>query len=348
METTLLIVLPIAAAVALWIFPWASAKAAAAFALLIALGELALWIGVVLNFDFAFQGLQGEADRTWFADLDVSYRVGLYDYSLWLVGLTVVVTAAAVGYGFWVGRERPGVYLSLLLFLEGATIGVFTAQDLVLFYVFWEAMLIPLYVLIGVWGGPGRLGATFKFVAYTIAGSLLMLVAIIAAGLGAGTFDMTQLVGQGTSTWIFLGFAIAFAVKAPLWPFHGWLPDAYRESPPEVAAVLSGVISKAGAYGFLAIAIPFYPGPASDWRTPCARPLVDRARLRLAARLPCARRARGDRVLEPGADEPDPDRDLRGQLVRLHGRAAPDGQPRPHLGGALPPGRGDRAPHDHR
>jgi len=95
-----------------------------------------------------------------------------------------------------------------------------------------------------------------------------MLVAIIAAGLGAGTFDMTQLAGQGTSTWIFLGFAVAFAVKAPLFPFHGWLPDAYRESPPEVSAVLSGVISKAGAYGFLAIAIPFYPGPAEDWRTP--------------------------------------------------------------------------------
>ncbi len=268
METTLLIFLPIGAAVALWIVPWASTKAAAGFALLVALAELALWVGIALNFDFALPGLQGEADTVWFADLDVSYRVGLYDYSLWLVGLTVVVTTAAVGYGFWVGRERPGVYLSLLLFLEGATIGVFTAQDLVLFYVFWEAMLIPLYVLIGVWGGPGRLGATFKFVAYTIAGSLFMLVAIIAAGLDAGTFDMTQLAGQGTSTWIFLGFAIAFAVKAPLFPFHGWLPDAYRESPPEVSAVLSGVISKAGAYGFLAIAIPFYPGPAEDWRTP--------------------------------------------------------------------------------
>jgi NADH-quinone oxidoreductase subunit M len=156
----------------------------------------------------------------------------------------------------------------LLLFLEGATVGVFASQDLLLFYVFWEAMLIPLYVLIGVWGGPGRLGATYKFVAYTVAGSLLMLVAIIAAGLDAGTFDMTDLVGTGTSTWIFLGFAAAFAVKAPLWPFHGWLPDAYRESPAEVAAVLSGVISKTAAYGFLAIAIPFYPGPADDWRTP--------------------------------------------------------------------------------
>ncbi len=216
--------------------PWGSSRSAGGFALLVALGVLALWVGTALNFDFGATGLQEEADVTWFADLDVSYKVGLYDYSLWLVGLTAVVTAAAVGYGFWAGRERLGVYLSLLLFLEGATIGVFAAQDLLLFYVFWEAMLIPLYVLIGVWGGPGRLGATYKFVAYTIAGSLLMLVAIIAAGLGAETFDMTELVGQGTSTWIFLGFVAAFAVKAPLWPFHGWLPDTYRESPPEVAA----------------------------------------------------------------------------------------------------------------
>ena len=267
METTVLILLPIAGAVALWFAPWLSARAAGGFALLVALAELAFWVGTALNFDFSQTAVQGGADQVWFADLDVSYKVGLFDFSLWLVGLTVVVTAAAVGYGFWVGRERPGVYLSLLLFLEGATIGVFTAQDLVLFYVFWEAMLIPLYILIGVWGGPGRLGATVKFVVYTMAGSLLMLVAIIAAGLQAGTFDMAAL-GEGTSTWIFLGFAAAFAVKAPLWPFHGWLPDAYRESPPEVAAVLSGVISKTAAYGFLAIAVPFYPGAVEDWRTP--------------------------------------------------------------------------------
>ena len=268
MITTILILLPIAAAVAIWITPWSSPRSAGGLALLAALAELALWVGTALNFDFGASGLQHEADVTWFADLDVSYKVGLYDYSLWLVGLTAVVTAAVVGYGLWVGRERLGVYLSLLLFLEGATIGVFAAQDLVLFYVFWEAMLIPLYVLIGVWGGPGRLGATVKFVVYTMAGSLLMLVAIIAAGLQAGTFDMTSAAGRGSSTWIFLGFAAAFAVKAPLFPFHGWLPDAYRESPPEVAAVLSGVISKTAAYGFLAIAIPFYPGPAEDWRVP--------------------------------------------------------------------------------
>jgi NADH-quinone oxidoreductase subunit M len=268
LTTTILILLPIAGAVLLWVVPWATPKAAGGFALLVALAELALWIGTALNFDFGATGLQNEADRTWFADLDVAYKVGLYDYTLWLVGLTVVVTAAAVGYGFWSGRERMAVYLSLLLFLEGATVGVFAAQDLILFYVFWEAMLIPLYVLIGVWGGAGRLGATYKFVAYTMAGSLLMLVAIVAAGLGADTFDLAELAGQGTSTWIFLGFAIAFAVKAPLWPFHGWLPDAYRESPAEVAGVLSGVISKTAAYGFLAIAVPLYPGPAEDWRTP--------------------------------------------------------------------------------
>ena len=179
--TTILIVLPLAAAVALWVTPWGSSRAAGGFALLIALAELAFWVGTALNFDFGAAGLQEEADVSWFADLDVAYKVGLYDYSLWLVGLTALVTAAAIGYGLWVGRERLGVYLSLLLFLEGATIGVFAAQDLILFYVFWEAMLIPLYVLIGVWGGPGRLGATYKFVAYTVAGSLLMLVAIVAA-----------------------------------------------------------------------------------------------------------------------------------------------------------------------
>jgi NADH-quinone oxidoreductase subunit M len=268
MTTTVLILLPLVGAVGLWLVPWTSARTAGGFAVLVALGELALWVGTALNFQFGPRPvLQFDAEQVWFADLGVSYHVGLRDYSLWLVGLTAVVTAAAVGYGFWSGRNRSGAYLSLLLFLEGATVGVFTAQDLLLFYVFWEAMLIPLYVLIGVWGGPGRLGATFKFVAYTMAGSLLMLVAIIAAGLGAGTFDMAQLRGS-ESVWIFLGFAAAFAVKAPLWPFHGWLPDAYRESTPEVAAVLSGVISKAAAYGFLAIALPFYPAAAEDWRVP--------------------------------------------------------------------------------
>jgi NADH-quinone oxidoreductase subunit M len=267
MVTTALIVVPLAGALWVWITPWKNTRGPGGLALLIALAELALWVGTLANFDFGQQRLQFETDVVWFDDLGVSYTVGLFDFSLWLVGLTVLVSAAAIGYGFWAGRERPAAYLGLLLFLEGAVVGIFTAQDLLLFYVFWEAMLIPLYVLIGVWGGPGRLGATVKFVVYTMAGSLLMLVAIIAAGLSAGSFAFASL-GENQSVWIFLGFAAAFAVKAPLWPFHGWLPDAYRESPPEVAAVLSGVVSKAAAYGFLAIAIPFFPGAVSDWRVP--------------------------------------------------------------------------------
>src|SRR5213079_2238093 len=128
-------------------------------------------------------------------------------------------------------------------------------------------MLIPLYVLVGVWGGPGRFGATLKFVIYTMAGSLLMLASVVVYGLSEGTFDLTK-IGTSNSTWIFLGFAAAFAIKAPLFPLHGWLPDAYRESSPEVAAVLSGVVSKAAAYGFLRIAVTKFPGPAHDFRVP--------------------------------------------------------------------------------
>src|SRR3954447_1181307 len=181
--TTALILVPIGGALWVWLTPWKNSRGPGGLALLIALVELALWVGTLANFDFSDGTLQFETSVTWFSDLGVSYTVGLLDFSLWLVGLTVLVSAAAIEYGFWVGRERPAAYLGLLLFLEGAVVGVFTAQDLLLFYVFWEAMLIPLYVLIGVWGGPGRLDATVKFVVYTMAGSLLMLVAIIAAGL---------------------------------------------------------------------------------------------------------------------------------------------------------------------
>jgi NADH-quinone oxidoreductase subunit M len=266
MQTTVLIVLPLAAALAVWLLPWRG-TGAGAFALLVALTELSYWIGTLWNFEFGSPGLKRDVDVVWLSDLDIAYKVGLYDFSIWLVGLTVVVSVAAVGYAFWAGRDRPCAYFGLLLFLEGATIGVFTAQDLLLFYVFFEAMLIPLYVLIGVWGGAGRIGATVKLIIYTLAGSLLMLVAIIAFGLERGSFDMTQL-GRSDNTWIFLGFVAAFAVKAPLWPFHGWLPDAYREAPAEVTALLSGVISKTAAYGLLRIVLPSFPDPVAEWRVP--------------------------------------------------------------------------------
>jgi NADH-quinone oxidoreductase subunit M len=259
--TTILILLPIGGALVVWLLPL-SDRGAGSLALLAALAEVGVWINALTRFDFQ-DGLQFDQQRAWFGDLGVSYHVGLLDFSLWLVGMAVVVMAAAIAYAFWTGRERPRAYFGLMLFLTGAVVGVFASQDLLLFYVFFEAMLIPLYVLVGVWGGAGRLSATLKFVIYTMAGSLLMLVAIIALGLTEGTFDLSEPFTSDNPL-IFLGFVAAFAVKAPLFPLHGWLPDAYRESSAEVAAVLSGVVSKAAGFGFLFIAIRHFPEPARD------------------------------------------------------------------------------------
>jgi NADH-quinone oxidoreductase subunit M len=264
--TTFLILLPLAAALVIWVLPLNDISAGA-LALLAALAEVGLWVQMLVRFDFGRGGLQFAQQQSWFNDLHVSYHVGVYGFSVWLIGLTVVAMAAAIAYGFWAGRDRPRAYMGLLLFLTGALVGVFSAQDLLLFYAFFEAMLIPLYVLVGVWGGPGRLAATLKFVIYTMAGSLLMLASIVVYGLSKGTFDLVQ-IGPSSSNWIFLGFVAAFAIKAPLFPLHGWLPDAYRESSPEVAAILSGVVSKAAAYGFLRIAVTKFPDPAHHYRTP--------------------------------------------------------------------------------
>ncbi len=262
--TTILIFLPVAGALLVWLAPlprfWAGSLAT-----LISLVEVGVWITALGNFDFDSPRLQFDQKATWFSDLGVSYHVGQYAFSLWLVGLTVVVQAACVTYAWWAGRERARAYFGLMLFLTGAVVGVFTAQDLLLFYAFFEAMLIPLYVLIGVWGGAGRLGATLKFVVYTVVGSLLMLAAIVVYGLQEGTFDLTAM-HPSSNAWLFLGFMAAFLIKSPLFPFHGWLPDAYREAPPEVSAVLSGVISKAGLYGLLRIVIPKFPDPVDDFR----------------------------------------------------------------------------------
>ena len=264
--TTLLIVLPLGAALVVWLLPL-NQISAGSLALLAALVEVGIWIQMLVRFDFGASGPQFSDRWSWFSDLGVSYHVGVYAFSVWLIGLTVIVMAAAIAYAFWVGRDRARAYMGLMLFLTGAIVGVFTAQDLLLFYAFFEAMLIPLYVLVGVWGGPGRMGATLKFVIYTMAGSLLMLASVIVYGLSENTFDLVK-IGASSSNWIFLGFVAAFAIKAPLFPLHGWLPDAYRESSPEVAAVLSGVVSKAAAYGFLRIAVAKFPEPAHDFRVP--------------------------------------------------------------------------------
>jgi NADH-quinone oxidoreductase subunit M len=263
--TSVLIWLPIGAALVIWALPL-SRYATGSLAVLVSLVEVGVWIEQAARFDFSRGGLQFAERGGWIKDLHVSYHVGEFGFSLWLVGLTVVAMAACVGYGFWVGRDRPRAYFGLMLFLTGATVGVFVAQDLLLFYAFFEAMLIPLYVLVGVWGGPGRLGATLKLLLYTMAGSLLMLAALVVYGLQAGTFDLVD-GGTSVSRWIFLGFMFAFVIKAPLFPFHGWLPDTYREAPAEVTAVLSGVIAKAGTYGMLRIAIAKFHDPTSYYRT---------------------------------------------------------------------------------
>jgi NADH-quinone oxidoreductase subunit M len=262
MWTTALILLPLAGALVVAILPLPR-ESTAGLAFLVALGEVALWIAAAGRFDFDDGRLQLGTTREWVESLGISYSVGLYGFSLWLVGATVVVFAAAIGYGMWVGRDRSRAYHALMLFLLGAVVATFAAQDLLLFYVSFEAMLIPLYVLVGVWGGERRQAATVTFVIYTMAGSLLMLASVVAFGVTQGTFSLTES-GTSDNIWIFLGFAVAFAVKAPLFPFHGWLPLAYREAPVEVAAVLSAVVSKTAIYGFIRIGIPKFPEPADD------------------------------------------------------------------------------------
>jgi NADH-quinone oxidoreductase subunit M len=265
MLTTLLVFVPIVGAIVVWALPL-SRESTGGLALLVALAEVGLWLGSARNFDFSSNVQQYSANRNWFEELGISYAVGLYGFQYWLVGLTVIVGACAVGYGTWVGRERARAYYGLLLFLVGALVGVFAAQDLIVFYVFFEAMLIPIYVLVGVWGGPQRVKATVTFVIYTMVGSLLMLASIVAFGISQGTFLLAD-IGTSSNDWIFLGFLAAFAVKAPLLPFHGWLRLAYTEAPPEVGAILSGVVSKAAVFGLVWIVLPHFPQPVEDFRT---------------------------------------------------------------------------------
>jgi NADH-quinone oxidoreductase subunit M len=260
--TTILILLPVAGALLVALVPLPR-TATAGLAFLVALLEVGVWIVAASRFDFDEGGLQLGTSREWVESLGISYSVGFYGFSLWLAGVTVVVSAAAIGYALWVGRDRPRAYHALMLFLTGAVVATFAAQDLLLFYVAFEAMLIPLYVLVGVWGGARRQAATLTFVVYTMVGSLLMLASVVAFGVTQGTFSLVES-GTSDNIWIFLGFAVAFAIKAPLFPFHGWLPLAYREAPVEVAAVLSAIVSKTAIYGFLRIGLPKFPEPVDD------------------------------------------------------------------------------------
>jgi NADH-quinone oxidoreductase subunit M len=238
---------------------------------------LGLAIGYIADYHSG-GGLQHVTDVVWIATLGIHYKLGVSGLNVFLVGLTTLLFAAAIlSLNVRKGAlrpERPALFYFLFMLAESAVLGAFLAQDLALFVAFFDLMLIPFYFLIGMWGtGPDRVKATIKLVIYTLVGSLLMLAAAIATGVLASaqhgtpiTFVLSSLhalpLSSGSQEWIFLFFAAAFLVKMPAFPLHGWMPDGYRAMPIEVLMVFSGVLSKVGAYGFLAIVLPLYPQAA--------------------------------------------------------------------------------------
>ncbi|MGH2855793.1 MAG: complex I subunit 4 family protein, partial [Solirubrobacteraceae bacterium] len=234
---------------------------------------LGLAIGYIADYH-AGAGLQHVTDVVWIAALGIHYKLGVSGLNVFLVGLTTLLFAAAVLSANLRSWPRPRLFYFHFMLAESAVLGAFLAQDLALFVAFFDLMLIPFYFLIGVWGtGPDHVKATIKLVIYTLVGSLLMLAAAIATGALASeqhgtplTFVLSSLhalpLSTGSQEWIFLFFAAAFLVKMPAFPLHGWMPDGYRAMPIEVLMVFSGVLSKVGAYGFLAIVLPLYPQAA--------------------------------------------------------------------------------------
>jgi NADH-quinone oxidoreductase subunit M len=215
-------------------------------------------------------GMQATVDLPWIADWGVGFRVGVDGMASMMVLLTTFIMPLAV-LGSWTSiRSRPHVYYALMLVLTTGMLGVFVARDLFLFYVMWEIMLVPMYFIIGIWGGERRLYASIKFFIYTMVGSLLMLVAILylgaTAGAATGGFDFAYesvleraRYGGTAALWLFGAFFLAFAVKVPMFPFHTWLPDAHVEAPTAGSVVLAAIMLKLGTFGFLRFALPFFP-----------------------------------------------------------------------------------------
>jgi NADH-quinone oxidoreductase subunit M len=213
--------------------------------------------------------MQFEEQVAWIGPLGISYHLGVDGISALLILMTTFLTAIAILSTFTAVTTRVKAYMATLLILETGMIGVFAALDLVLFYVFWEAVLIPMYLIIGIWGGPRRIYAAVKFILYTVAGSLLMLVAILYlyfayhAAFGVYTFDLIRLydtpLAGSAQLWLFAAFALAFAIKVPMFPFHTWLPDAHVEAPTAGSVILAGVLLKMGTYGFVRFAMPLFP-----------------------------------------------------------------------------------------